>query len=278
MSDWDETEHPRDTRGRFRDKSGGWVEQVADRLVDPGYVRGQPIDLDPDVIERLARVRARDMAEFVELGSDRVGGDSRLAEIAQMQGWDAPGETGTPQQLQDLLEQGGVRLWRGVTPPVSSVDWTGGLFPGKGSPQWPTEAIAQTVRDHKTGPVRYGYGIYGNGMYTSVNADSASAYAMDGEREAAIRMVLRPGARVAQWEDREEWYDEYERRLGEMGLPEDTRRNLTDYGLAAMLLGYDAIHVPPGWDDGTDWDDAQYVVLNRTAVLFEAEPGDDWED
>lgn len=35
---WDESEHPRDRRGRFRDKDaiGGWVEQLSERLSTPG--------------------------------------------------------------------------------------------------------------------------------------------------------------------------------------------------------------------------------------------------
>jgi hypothetical protein len=240
-------------------------------------VRGQPILVDRQLVERLVQARDRDAAAFREQGTDYADGDSRLVEIAQMQGWDAPGPTGTPEQLQELLEQGGVQLWRGTTPPVSSVDWTGGLFPGKGTPQWPAEAIAETVRRHKAGPLRYGYGIYGNGTYTSINPDAAADYAMDGEREATIRMVLRPDARVLEYEpDGQHLLATWDAVLEQRGVPEANRRKLSDLGVIAALAGYDAIHVPPGWDDGTDWDDAQYVILNRTAVLFEDEPGEDW--
>ena len=32
MTDWDESEHPRDPDGQFRDKTGGWVDLLAARL------------------------------------------------------------------------------------------------------------------------------------------------------------------------------------------------------------------------------------------------------
>jgi len=92
MSDWDEAEHPRwprgsgDQSGEFRDKAGGWVAAVAERLVPSYRLRSQRPDLEQEwkdllIEQHVATYAKRPIdrtAEEVEADYRRIGEDSRL--------------------------------------------------------------------------------------------------------------------------------------------------------------------------------------------------------
>ena len=298
MAKWEEREHPRDEDGKFTEK---WVGRIASRLggLFGHYRRGR--DLSEQVRDR----RFKDRASGLAGGSSSDDGDVVLAEIMKLQGWDAPSRYGTEQELRAAIDSGGVELWRGYFGQIPEMwSWTY-------NPEASAKArMHQTVE----GPLWVGTGIYGNGWYTSVDRLAASHFAgtvptehpgdlpvKSSERSVdpitlnatdattyrvydprgLQRMVLSPEARIIEWEDRE--LDDFIYHGGKgssyvanqrSGMPVRGSRVLHDYGQAAAALGYDVLRVR-GQGDGSGRDADQYVILNRTAVLFAPEPGEE---
>jgi hypothetical protein len=249
---WFERLHPRDPRsGEFIDK-GGWARGLADKI--GGHFHYRP---GKDQREKVLKDR-KSKAKYKQTGYDPHRGDNGLAKIAGLHGWDAPAKTGSKEDLDAAVADGGLELWRGV-------------HAGPRSPTAP-----QMLERERSGPVRYGYGIYGNGMYTSVDRRVAEQYGTTvrpagfrstngrmGEAEvdqhSIQRMILSPHARVVRYLS-PEWN----------AVTRDQ-----DYAPMnqAMAAGVDVIYVQGGrhaGGDGTRHDADQYIILNRTAVLYEA--------
>jgi hypothetical protein len=189
--------------------------------------------------------------------------DGVLTELVREQGFGLP-ELGS---VDDAVQAGGVELFRGVT---SNAYVTG------------AQQIAAMRDDPGFG---YGNGIYGNGIYFSVEKRVAAAFA--GQHPdynapdaggATVRVSLRKGAKIVTLRkleaDRKKWLAAHR---GE--VPPAMEDWLYDNGRWAAMLGYDAIRID-GKEDGfqvfqpsgkTRQNKAtQYIVLNRGAITMEA--------
>lgn len=93
----------------------------------------------------------------------------------------------------------------------------------------------------------FGYGIYGDGLYFSTDQSTAVGYAHGSE--AVAMCAIRPDAKVIECKS-----DEMKSAMRRLGT--------TDYSVAAMCSGYDAIKVDRGGSDD------YYVVLNRAAMVM----------
>lgn len=98
----------------------------------------------------------------------------------------------------------------------------------------------------------FGDGIYGDGLYFSTDQNTAVAYAHGSE--AVAMCAIRPDAKVIDYKS-----PEIEKARKDLGT--------SDYAVAAMCSGYDAIKVKMGGDED------YYVVLNRAAMIM-ADPVD----
>jgi len=306
MADWEEREHPRDEDGKFTDK---WAGRIASRIggLFGHHVRGR--DLSEQIRDEKTQKR------LVKVRNDATYDDGEvvLGEIMQMQGWDAPSRYGTEEELQAAIDHGGVELWRGYFGQIPEL-WGWGPDAGTRA-QYNSDASAGArMRQTVEGPLWVGSGIYGNGWYTSVDPLAASHFAgtvpteHPGDlpvksQEATVdpltlertdrttyrvydprglqRMVLSPEARIIEYEA--QGLDDFIYHGGKgssyvanqrSGMPIRGSKVLHDYGQAAAALGYDVLRVR-GQGDGSGRDADQYVILNRTAVLFAPEPGDD---
>lgn len=246
---WEEREHPRDERGRFRDKDaiGGWIEAVSDSMTR-GHVP----------------VRGQDISETADF--DELDGDGSLSAGQQdermLRLWAAQGFDGLPlvvdnDEWERLAASGGVVMHRGV----------------RGRRRGPS--AAEMVELYVSGDHYAGKGVYGNGSYFATEASTGLEYGTGdafgmvtttwpeefGSDYAVIEAMLLPGARVLDWRESKRLRAEVG-RMGEYQRPETPReRVLADEGRMAAALGYDAIRVHLGGGYGDE-----IIVLNRTAT------------
>jgi len=223
-----------------------WDE--ADHPRDP--TSGEFVDRIGGWMDRLSAQLGRKYVRGRDL-SDELAGESDLTVIARAQGWDALPEIGNKQDLDQAAEAGGVRLWRGA----------GG------------SRFAEHLRGLRHGEVGYGGGLYGNGIYATASQDDAEYYATEGwvkdePPEGSVQaMVVRPDARILKWR--------VYRESGKVkALRAHADKTGVDMGAAAAAAGYDAIRVIGGHtgavdDFGEDSSADQWVILNRTAALWE---------
>lgn len=274
---WREAQHPRNPRnGRFVERGGGWAEAVASQLAPSGNVHASG-----------GRVRGRDLAASGWVGQHRDDLAARLAQwrddgfpygdpiigaIAAEQGFDGRPEVGGSAEVDAAIRSGGVELFRGYGP----IHLRGEPFPRRAPHERGPEfdRIQGAMDDWREGPYKAGSGIYGQGTYASVSREAARGYGVFGPRygypdeqqgdESSIqRMALKPGARVVDWGDPE--------ILMQFDLdPYALAGQTWDFGRAAAAMGYDAMRVPSGEEDGSGRDEEQYVIFNRTALIVEA--------
>lgn len=260
---WRERDHPRDQRGRFADKAGGWAAAASDQIAGRRYPRVEGRDLFTDGWVRQQQTELDGaLADWAVAGFPF--GDPILARVASKQGFDGKPAVGSNEQLDAAIAEGGVELWRGYNAWADSNDRIAG----------PAD-IRRVQREWREGEYKAGNGIYGQGVYTSVNSWTAStfSYGHDWNGDSGVlkwstqRMVLSPEARVVDWDDPalDAWPEfKFGAALG------------WDRGRAAAALGYDAMRIPAGEDDGSGEDDVQYVLFNRTALLVERERNGDY--
>jgi hypothetical protein len=204
--------------------------------------------------------------DYGQLGDPR---DKWLAYVGAKQGFDGLPTTVNSREADAELTRGGVELWRGV------VGFKGNRVLGAAS-------AAEIDDRFRAGAYEPGTGIYGNGFYFSVARRVGEHYA--GKKGRLTRAVLRPGARVI---DLPDLLEMIERTLGDDSLHLELRFGAArDPGRFATMMGYDAIRVPAGNQDGAPYvkgepsgtngvnkkkfsAHVQYVILNRTALLVE---------
>lgn len=145
-----------------------------------GYVPGRDVTDELDYT-KLAALRSPDR-------QDKFGMDEKLAEIARVQGFDGLPVLGSSQELRDLKRAGGKELWRGHGD-VRDLSHPAGYW---NAPVLKTGA--ESAEQMRTGPVWYGFGYYGNGIYAADNHMEARGYS-DGP-DSMNRMVLHPQAKI----------------------------------------------------------------------------------
>jgi len=259
LRQWRERDHPRHEDGRFRDKEGpGWADAVAERLVPTARA-----DAAPDLI---ADGRGGDLAQAAldaaraypgdEYSGDLAGrllhrgggvgphGDEALYHIAVTQGFDALPETLTAVEMDERIRQGATELFRGIEHTRD-----GRLSAGE---------MHRQVRE---GPVFYGLGFAGNGIYAGNVRSTAAEYGFTG------RYALRPDARVVDFRELQEEQEQY---LASVGRDTVLGRVYADAGRYAAARGYDAIRWRRGDESGQPGKH-EYIVLNRGTLLADAE-------
>mgnify|MGYP001606922640 CR=1 FL=1 len=277
---WRERDHPRDDVGRFRDRVGGWVTAVSERLGRRQPVQSEPEYVEPDPFALEARIesgpgfgapdliqagRADDTAqaaydaaaqyprENMEVLAGRmlyrgggVGphGDEALHHIAQAQGFESPAQSVTSTEMDEQIRRGGLELWRGVRPSHDG-----------------QHSASEVHRRYREGEPYQGLGFAGNGTYFSSSYSEASSYGEVG------RYALHPDARIVGFRTLQREQVEYLRQVG----PESVLgRVMADTGRYAAMRGYDAIM----WHRGEEMGRArgvedEVIVLNRGALLAE---------
>lgn len=236
--------------------------------------------------ERL-RVQGRDVRE--ELDYDKLeslyapsrdskkGDDTRLKEIARVQGFDGLPQLGNSDTLRDIRRAGGIELWRGVKEDSNT---------GRTAQDFVNEFI--------DGEARYGFGFFGNGVYAADNLAEARRYG-----SGIIRMALPKNAKIGDYDTLKEEMqratppvlqhkrEDDQRKLMEMigkaSTEDEVQKALdafdkvgsrgrakdlltSDVGLYAMSKGYDAIKVSKA---ATGEGQPYYVILNRSAVTVQ---------
>lgn len=180
-----------------------------------------------------------------------------LAQIARIHGFDGPPRIGSRSEVDDAIRGGGTEIWRG--------------------------AHVAPLRGFRSGPYVPGVGTgghrYGEGYYFSTARDTAEGYAVQGGDAGGgvLRAALLPHAKVVDWEHLTEATDRLRHGSPVDGIDPALGWAMADPGILAAALGYDAIRIR-GREDGVHMDAPfpdQYVILNRQAVLAEAEPAAD---
>lgn len=154
-------------------------------------------------------------------------GSSELQYAYSLQGFDGPTHAVEETDLDNLIKLGGIETTRNVD------DYT------------PDNALLNALR---TGKYYAGYGIYGNGTYTSPDKSVTSGYG-----NTRVRMVISADAKMID-------YDE----VRAMQTREtDTRLRRLNAGTYAVLKGYDVVRETHGRNDPGRY---YYVLLNRTVA------------
>lgn len=217
---------------------------------------------------------------FAPKRGDIHGEDQRLAEIARMQGFDAPPRLASKSELDAMVSAGALELFRGTE---DGKDGTPG---------------AEFARRFREGPARYGFGFFGNGVYAADNYEEARRFAR-GAPGGVNRMVVDPNAKIIDYDelvrqaradsppellhrreqDQRTLMDlirdasteaemdaafEAFNKIGSRGKAKDLLT--TDPSLYAMAKGHDLVRVS---DYRTGEGQPYYVILNHTALTAE---------
>jgi hypothetical protein len=257
-----------------RVKSGNWFEPVQDGQTSEPLEPPQTPELPEPLVEPTAgvpttsapnvtnRVAGRDVEAEVKqhladwrqeiYDSGDNGEDTVLKHLAELQGWDELPRLGSSADLDAAIAAGGIEAWRGVTGgDEKAVHKNVAAATGLTS----TEIIDK----FKKGPVYYGTGIFGNGIYAG-NRNVAMMYANENPAGVA-RMVIDPAARIIDGDALETEYIEWVKQF-KWSDPEAAV--LGDLGRFAAMRGYDVISQPvPGKDK------LYHIILNRSALLIE---------
>lgn len=212
-------QYTRDSEGKFASTSGG-----------PGS--GKDL-IGEDNGAALARdVVAAARQRETEPGSGTgVNGDEMLNEITARQGFNDPPVTVGRQGLEELVAGGHRPLYRGVTSSGSKTE-------------------QEMIEQFRTGDAYQGFGVWGNGTYTSNQVFIARRYGV------VSHMALHPDARVV---TRDQLHAEHSAFMATQTPGTDTHRVFSDPGRYAAARGYDAIDVVGSLED-------EVLVLNRSAL------------
>lgn len=160
------------------------------------------------------------------------GTDSIQNAIAKEQGFTGLPDLGSKEDLDEAIADGGTELHRGFSETAHADQF-------------------------KNGDYFASQGASGVGIYTTDDSSVSDDFVSKGNGGQAVRMVLRPGAKVAT-------YKQINKKMDELEDDGDLHELLVeDVGRAATALGYDAYH-KKYHDGGEVW-----IVLNRTALLVE---------
>lgn len=267
---WEEREHPRDKRGRFREKgTADWSRLASERLAAPGghVDRVEGRDLLGELTEADWEALAdRSPSLYAVASGTAPNGDEALADLWTRQGFDGLPRVVDGETMQRAIDSGWFSLWRAVG---STDDEYTGVH---------TDAEVY-AEQYRSGPPRPSLGAWGNGAYFAPDRakDNLLSWYAQGDG-ALIHAALSPEARVANWDElREEMAAEgitHELLYGDDSSWTPRERVLADVGRFAAARGYDAImywQSPVYRERGEP--PAEIVVLNRTAVIVEAADG-----
>jgi SPP1 gp7 family putative phage head morphogenesis protein len=174
---------------------------------------------------------------------NHVQGDGVLAQLYIRRGFDGLPTVIDEDAFDELIDAGASPLYRGLS----------------GSRAGTAEELLEALRNGEYFP---GFGVYGNGTYSSFNFSDAWGYA-NRETSNVLRMIMDPSANVVRYDDLVmEWRtflrsDEFDR------LSDAAKLLVEDIGRYAVARGYDGIDV------GNDY----FVIFNRSRVTMSATNG-----
>ena len=271
-----------------------------------GYVRGREMKVEELSVwlDLLRRVDAGEDSGILlrdEFNRDRVA-----EQILDRQGFNNLPLVLSPDEFEAWIEQtGATRLYRGVNDSFVVLD----TIDSEGPRQFFNMDAAQVAEQLRSGPMYWGEGTYGGGIYTTPERYVAESYAtsVGGEVKpgALIEMALLPNARVIEHKELERLYSESTREFSQARLDRakqlkdsgdssewdtllvewekflnnesDPQRDaririnrLYDMGRMAAMLGYDAISTKDKFYGTHNRSEEIYVILNRTALVVKA--------
>lgn len=213
--------------------------------------------------------------------------EERLTEIARIQGFDGLPTVASKDEVDELVKSGAVQMFRGVKTYVQ--------------PDGKVRSAADLAEQYRSGTAHYGRGVYGDGIYAGEHYETAANYAK-GDEGAITRMVVKPGAKVIEYEAlrdmmREEapasvWgkVTRIEDLEGDLLNASDqatlnrVRQEIADIKSSmtpkallflsssayAMAKGYDLVEVDPARSRRSNPEaERYYVILNRTATVVQ---------
>lgn len=202
--------------------------------------------------------------------------DGGLTEMAKMRGWKTP-QVGTAGQVQDKIDSGWIEIWRGVKANKGfRYDAMGSSPAGVVPPKTGEEVLAETRHDPEAG---LGQGIYGNGLYFSVDERAAKVYAESPRGGAYTRAALKPDAKIIEYDELIRQQRAWQLEQARLGTTQALIWGFAaDPGRWAAMRGYEVIRVPAGRSDGAkvtidgkrrELNAEQYVILNREVMMME---------
>jgi hypothetical protein len=195
-----------------------------------------------DIFDRVA-AQAQDE---ITAGRELDLGDRILHELYKTMGYDELPLVADEDTF-GLLAQGQTVWFRGLRDKLASGN----------RPRVSAEELLEALR---SGRYYAGYGVFGNGTYTSNLPGTAVQYG-GGELGNVVRILLSPSAKVI---EQKELFDLYADFIDTM--PSDNAKRLaSDLGRFAAALGYDAIRVEGGGLGGSE---DYMVILNRGAMVI----------
>lgn len=145
---------------------------IQESKVFPGSLR---IPIGAEIARSGVNTKTVDLIEEMsqkEMSKGQAYGDNALKIIAERQGFTGkPKTVATVEDLQAIQRtEAGILAYRGIT------DYSLAQDQGGGSIQ-PTYTAEQGLKDFREGEYFGGWGVFGNGTYTTTNVDSAMSYA-----------------------------------------------------------------------------------------------------
>lgn len=241
--------------------SGGGGGGGADGEEEGGAGGAGGSETDSDMVQaedktaELAEVYGKDTASPLakELEEKRMDpgtrGDPVLDDIAKRQGFDGEAELVDQKTFDQVVADGGVVTYRGITP----------HFDGPGPDATFIEGESATTDTFAEGKYFAGQGVYGGGTYTATDLSTAQHYATEDDAGGSVvTMAIKPGAKIA---TPQQWYDaKMAAKEGKGGFV-----GADDPGRILAAQGYDGYKIiARNIDDpATNF----VVVLNRTALV-----------
>jgi hypothetical protein len=258
----------RTTAARRRTESSGAkaAKPKLSKLAMPKRVKGK--DISSTLIKDAGKY-------YKESDKHGVRYDNLLASMLDKQGFSAkPGVATLQSDFDALIGRGWREVHRGTQ---------------GGAKQTASEAVRSFAYDEDYFP---GTGIYGNGIYTSVDRRVAEDYAQHGGKQGeTFRLAINPDAKTIAYQDlmnmqAADIAKAQERLKHVRDLPASSPEYIeaieyfnfiADPGRYAASKGYDVIYVPSSDDGATVKIDGkkvrtkfdQYVILNRSVVVVE---------
>jgi hypothetical protein len=196
------------------------------------------------------RVAAQAQSE-ITAGRELDLGDRILHELYKTMGYDDLPMVADEDVFQKLAE--GQTIWmRGLRDKLASANS-------------PRVSAAELLDALRSGRYYAGYGVFGNGTYTTNVAGTAVQYG-GGEIGNVVRILLSPAARVI---EQKQLFDLYSDFI-DTQPSDNAKRIASDLGRFAAALGYDAIRVDGA---GLGANEDYLVILNRGATVIAGSNG-----
>ncbi len=200
-------------------------------------------------VNRMHKTAVDLMPDRQDMLKGKVRGDPALAKVAKSKGFDGKGTVVSKGDLDQKIKEGAVEMHRGM---IADDD----------------KQLEGYIKQFKEGDIHYGLGLHGNGIYAASGPNGkkgATEYA-NGNEKGVVRMALMSDAKVINIADLKVISKKVADSVYESKARGDeftTMKTLSDHGMVATMLGYDAIK------SHTDYTPGEYVILNRKKLYIQ---------